>query len=190
MLHSLVSSLSQFSASEYNIKLYKSMFLLAFHAFLRVGEITHDVRSQVNVIQVDQVTIHSSDNSAVIEFRHFKHSDGRSFRLSIMCQQDPEFCPVLALREYLSVRATSPGPLFLISPNVPVSRNQFNVFLSQALSFNGFDLSRYKSHSFRIGSATEAAASGHTDSQIRQMGRWKSDAFKSYIRSSHQQSSI
>jgi hypothetical protein len=37
---------------EHNITLYKSMFLLAFHAFLRVGEITHDVRSQVNVIQV------------------------------------------------------------------------------------------------------------------------------------------
>jgi hypothetical protein len=166
------------------------MFLLAFHAFLRVGEITQDNPSQSNVINLDQVSLPTSDNSVVIDFCHFKHSNGRSFRLTIRCQPDPAFCPVVALSEYLSVRGGSPGPLFLCSPTTPVSRNQFNTSLNQSLAYNGLDLSKYKSHSFRIGSATEAAASGHSDSQIRQMGRWKSDAFKNYIRTSQQNSSF
>ena len=37
-------------------------------------------------------------------------------------------------------------------------------------------------HSFRIGAATWAAAKGFTDTQIRQLGRWKSNAFLNYIR--------
>jgi hypothetical protein len=190
ILHQLVSNLSNITSALYNIKLFKSMFLLAFHAFLRVGEITTDSRSHVNVLHVDQVTSHSSDDSIVIEFRHFKHSNGRTFRLSIPSQPVTVFCPVASLHDYLSVRGESPGPLFLCSSNLPVSRHQFNTVLFQSLSYNGFDTSRYKSHSFRIGSATKASSRGYSDSQIRRMGRWKSDAFKTYLRSSHQQSAI
>lgn len=49
--------------------------------------------------------------------------------------------------------------------------------------FCGLDTSRYKGHSFRIGAACYAADKGFSDAQIRALGRWKSDAFKVYIRS-------
>ncbi|KAK6195007.1 hypothetical protein SNE40_000528 [Patella caerulea] len=39
-------------------------------------------------------------------------------------------------------------------------------------------------HSFRIGGASLAAHNGLSDSQIRQLGRWRSDAFRKYIRPS------
>ena len=45
------------------------------------------------------------------------------------------------------------------------------------------DTSRYKGRSFRIGAASLAAGKGFSDAQIRTLGRWKSDAFKLYIRS-------
>ena len=41
---------------------------------------------------------------------------------------------------------------------------------------------RYKGHSFRIGAASPAAECGYSETQIRLLGRWKSDAFKKYIR--------
>ena len=35
---------------------------------------------------------------------------------------------------------------------------------------------------FRIGAASHAAECGYSETQIRLLGRWKSDAFKKYIR--------
>lgn len=64
----------------------------------------------------------------------------------------------------------------------PVSRQFFTAQLRLVLAFCGLDTIKYQSHSFRIGAATFAAASGSSDIQIQNMGRWKSSAFKKYIR--------
>ena len=75
-----------------------------------------------------------------------------------------------------------PGPLFRLADGSPVSRAIFNDKLSMAIKYCGLDPSRYKGHSFRIGAASYAADAGMSDSQIRALGRWKSDAFHKYIR--------
>jgi hypothetical protein len=46
----------------------------------------------------------------------------------------------------------------------------------------GFDTLKYSGHSFRIGASTFAAECGFSDTQIRAMGHWRSDAFLKYIR--------
>ena len=46
--------------------------------------------------------------------------------------------------------------------------------------FCGLDSTHCKS--LRIGAARQAAEMGFTDAQIRTLGRWKSDAFRIYIR--------
>lgn len=58
----------------------------------------------------------------------------------------------------------------------------FTKTLSDALHYCNLDVERYKSHSFRIGAASWAAAKGMSDAQIRAFGRWKSNAFLRYIR--------
>ncbi len=47
----------------------------------------------------------------------------------------------------------------------------------------GLDPSRYSSHSLRIGGASVMAAAGLPDYVIQLIGRWKSLAFLTYIRS-------
>ena len=42
----------------------------------------------------------------------------------------------------------------------------------------------FSSHSFRIGAATSWAQQGVSDIQMRQLGRWKSNALNKYIRDS------
>ena len=76
-----------------------------------------------------------------------------------------------------------PGSLFCHSDNRAISVNQFNSELRRCLAFCGLNPQRY-THSFRIGAACLAAEKGFSDAQIRALGRWKSDAFKLYIRNS------
>ncbi|MGL5102545.1 MAG: hypothetical protein ACRC6N_08390, partial [Plesiomonas sp.] len=48
---------------------------------------------------------------------------------------------------------------------------------------SGIPADNFSSHSFRIGAATTAAQKGLSQHQIQTLGRWSSEAFKSYIRS-------
>ena len=54
--------------------------------------------------------------------------------------------------------------------------------LKQQLSELHYNPDHYNSHSFRIGKATTMAEEGYSDIQIANLGRWKSNAYKSYIK--------
>ena len=55
-------------------------------------------------------------------------------------------------------------------------------FPTYPLQWAGLDPTKYKAHSFRIGAATTAADMGMSETHIQLMGRWKSTAFRRYIR--------
>jgi hypothetical protein len=54
--------------------------------------------------------------------------------------------------------------------------------LQAALQRAGIQQENYNGHSFRIGAATTAAQKGLEDSLIQTLGRWKSGAYKVYIK--------
>ncbi|XP_078503203.1 uncharacterized protein LOC144761851 [Lissotriton helveticus] len=54
--------------------------------------------------------------------------------------------------------------------------------LRHALRSMGEDPKDFGTHSFRIGAATEAARRGWGKEDIKRLGRWKSDCFKTYVR--------
>ncbi len=90
-----------------------------------------------------------------------------------------DLCPVAAITEYLTLSQQPDGPLFISQQGVPLTREVFITKVQAALSRAGVNPDFYKSHSFRIGAATTAAAQGINDST---MGRWSSDAFQAYIK--------
>ena len=63
-----------------------------------------------------------------------------------------------------------------------VTRYQFSVVLYQALRGMGIDSSKIKTHSFQIGAASCHFERGTPHEGIKRVSRWKSDAFKTYIR--------
>ena len=187
LLYELVRALQHTSPSAYRRSLFGAMFMTAFYGFFRIGELSCNSKQQVDtVVQFDQVTFlkQSSRVTAVkIVITKFKHNtNNRPFVITIESEPSEPFCPVQTLIDYIKLRGYHKGPLFTCAAGGAISTNNFNTELRRALNFCGLDCSRYKSHSFRIGAACHASEKGFSDSQIRALGRWSSDAFRTYIR--------
>jgi len=162
------------------------MFALAFFAALRVGEMTTTAgKSAENILLLSQAFILKDSTGCIVAIklsrRNYKHSDP-SHTTNIIVYRDKPVYAVTLLLDYLHVRGQTEGPLFRWPDNKTISRSYVNQCLTQALIFSGLDTKFYKTHSFQIGAASWAAAKGLSDTQIRQLGRWKSNAFLRYIR--------
>ena len=188
VLHQLVGSLTNINPSAFERTLYSAMFLIAFYGFFRIGELAaKSANAGSAVVQYSDMRFlaHQGNIRMVkITITNFKHNaDNRPFNILIEREDSLPFCPVQAMIEFCKLRGNQAGPLFCRLDTSPVTVGQFNAELHRCLIFCGLDLSKYKGHSFRIGAACHAAEKGFSDAQIRALGRWKSDAFKLYIRS-------
>lgn len=186
ILNRILESSVEICSTPYDRRLFQAMCSLAFFACMRVGEFTGTTSRKIGpLVQLHQLTQLVDANQRVISlkftFLDFKHNyNQRPF--SVVINRRIKFCPVQIILDYLSLRGSGPGPLFRLADGSPVSRTIFIDKLSMAIKYCGLDPSRYKGHSFRIGAASYAAEAGMSDPQIRALGRWKSDAFRKYIR--------
>jgi len=96
-------------------------------------------------------------------------------------------CPtVKALLPYLAIRPVqSNSPLFIFQDGRPLTRQRFSNILNTSLSTLGYNSALYNTHSFRIGAATTARQANIPDSSIQKLGRWKSNAYQTYIKTPH-----
>ncbi|KAI2647906.1 Pro-Pol polyprotein [Labeo rohita] len=136
-----------------------AMFILAFFGFLRCSELA----------------ITSGFNPAI----HPTISD-----LAVL---DGETISYFIKQTFLQLRKSQSklpsDPLFTDDFNRPATRFWFQKHLKSILLLSGTPADNFSSHSFRIGAATTAAQKGLSQQQIQALGRWSSEAFKSYIRS-------
>lgn len=134
-----------------------------------------------NLLSQANIRLSQNNSDITIMFAKCKHSNASTpFQLAISSNQDSQSL-FSNLTHYLALRGSSPGPLFLLN-NKPVTSQYFTQQLTKCLQSSGYETSKYKLHSFRIGSATTAIQQGCTHEQVQQMGRWRSGAFKRYIR--------
>ena len=184
ILHKILALDSALSLSRYELCLFRAMCSLAFHAFLRVGEMAVTNNSNTAILSITDVAkLVNAANQTVslkVTFRDYKHSYNK-LPFSIVIKRQTLFCPVEFLLDYLQQRGTSSGSLFLLN-GMPVRRGYFCDILARAIRLCGLNPTRYKGHSFRIGAASDAAEKRMSDAQIRVFGRWKSNAFMRYIR--------
>ena len=184
ILSRLVVAMPTVFSSHYKCLMLRAMMVLAFKAYLRVGEMVPRSRCMVRgCLSLGDVLL--SGDLIAISFRRFKHSAQQGpLSLQVTGEGIPgtELYPARILREFLSVRGVVPAPLFAYPDGLPMLRFEFDASLKQLLRFCGYDTNAFKGHSFRIGAATAAASRGDSDAQIRAAGRWTSDALKKYIR--------
>jgi hypothetical protein len=185
ILQRLIEVSPRLTSSHYQICQFKAMCSLAFFAFLRIGEMTTTKHTSCQPLQLDNLAFSCDSNNLIVgiklTFHDFKHNyNQRPFTLTINRQNS--CCPIQLLLDYLALRGKQRSAIFVTRGGMPVAREAFALQLSEAIRLCGLDPARYKGHSFRIGAASYAAGQGMSDSQIRIMGRWKSNAFHKYIR--------
>ena len=97
-------------------------------------------------------------------------------------------CPACAMKSNVALQQSQPrkpkdSPLFLLEHQQVLTRQHLVTFVSHLLRLVGIDPTAYSGHSFRIGGATSASLAGLKDYEIQMLGRWKSDCYKTYVRS-------
>ena len=183
ILNKIIPSLPSVCSSNYESILFSAVFTIAFFGFFRVGELVQNTRSDVgHALQTSNVKILTSINALEIRIPISKTDQlGRGATI-VLPATNQVVCPVQAVKAYLQLRPNFLGSFFRHLSGSPLTRYQFVAVLKSVLQAVGVDSTLYSSHSFRIGAATSASLAGISDEKIAQLGRWKSDSFKTYIR--------
>ena len=158
--------------------------LTAFYGFLRVSEYTASHIRKYNpstTLCFQDIAVQPHGAISV----HIKSSKTDPFRKGTtihLYQNNSPLCPVTALKKFLSSHPTRSGPLFTWHDGRYLTRSGLAAVLAKIKPQH---ITSMSSHSFRIGAATTAAASGYPRWLIQALGRWSSNCYRDYIRIPH-----
>ena len=160
---------------------------LGFFGFLRSGELVAPAEGEFDPgqhLSFADVSVDHSSRPGLLAVR-IKQSKTDPFRQGItiyLGRTDTQLCPVAAMLAYMALRGPGDGPLFRFQDRRPLTRQRLVTAIRAALAKAGLKPEDYAGHSFRIGAATTAAACGVPIATIKTLGRWKSEAYQTYIR--------
>ena len=182
MLENCLGHLRELGLSPYESVLLKSLLLIMYYGCLRVGEVTLSTNPD-NVLKLACTEFISLGGTRHFKFTltKFKHSKGPETRC-IPPNPLSGFCPVESLSGYFRARPRGGTPCFVLADASPVPRLFVADALTKLFGISGYKEGNFSTHSLRAGRATDLAAAGGLDAEIRAAGRWSSDAFKGYLR--------
>lgn len=159
--------------------------LPGFHEFLRVSEYTSPTAGAFNSLRHathEDIKWHKRRFTLILKVSKTDQL-GRGTRIHLQ-RTRRSTCPHTAMRQYLHQRHGAPlaSPLFTFRDGTPLTPPSCRHHLRKLLAHAGYRPERFNTHSFRIGAATSAAAAGATSREIKRRGRWRSRAYKTYIR--------
>ena len=165
---------------------------LAFFGFLRVSEFTVPAQSQYDHtthLSISDISIDNKDCPQLLRIR-IKQSKTDPFRQGVdiyLGRTGEVLCPVRGILPYLAQRGNRPGPLFVYQDGRMLTRHLFSTAVDKLLTELHMDKRLYNTHSFRIGAATSAIQANIPEVHVQMLGRWKSQAYKRYVRTSPQE---
>lgn len=189
LLKKLICSLQKICHSQYEAKMFSAAFSLAYFGMLRVSEISVQGKTanSDHALNFDDIEFRS-ENANLELFVKISSSKtdqkGKSTTLILNSIADSAICPIALLRAFLEIRANcthNSNKLFIHFNGTPLTNYQFRSILQKSLKFCEVPL-HIRTHSFRIGRATEMAINGVPDDIIQKNGRWSSMSYLRYIR--------
>ena len=185
-LKSILEKVPAHASTERESAMLSALFSLMYHGLLRVSEVAKTEGPTDHNLDLNQLTVtQDKQPHLVLKFKTYKHSLATPAPARMSSITSPE-CPVKLYAKYLIIRGTFKHntKAFCHKDAKPLSRDYVQKALSAILSLTHLNPARYNTHSFRIGRATDMAQDGASDQQIMLAGRWKTTAFKKYIRPS------
>lgn len=97
--------------------LLKSIFLLAFNAFLRIGELVVKHRSHVNsIVQREDISFEFQQGSlsaVSLVLKNFKTNKSKElFQIHLKASTNTDMCPVHSFYQFIQTFQHKSGPLF------------------------------------------------------------------------------
>ena len=169
--------------TKYEARLFSAAFSLAFFGALRVGEVVLEPiqGGGSRGLLLQDVLLSSSE--VVLTIRSSKTDQlGRGAVIRLPATKEAGPCPVKDTSKFLAVRSPAGGPFLVHADGTPLARHQFSRVMRKVIMACGHPASEYAPHSFRIGAATAAAHWGLSAARIKDLGRWKSEVYKGYVR--------
>ncbi|XP_075701357.1 integrase/recombinase xerD homolog [Rhinoderma darwinii] len=176
----LVAALGAICRDRHEVLLFKAAFTLAFAGAFRLGELVSTSKKGKDGLQLEDTKWDDATVKCLIR-KSKTDQNGKGAWVTMLRKGGP-ICPVGAVKDYLVSRGAEVGAFLKHRDGSALSRFQFCQILKRTASAAGLGKDRIGSHSFRIGAASEAAAAGSDEGTIKRLGRWKSNAFRTYIR--------
>ena len=95
-----------------------------------------------------------------------------------------QLCPVSAYKDYTATSdREARKPVFRLANGRPLTGRVFNSYIKRFLGVHLNTDTRYiSSHSFRAGLASMIGSLGYSDQQLKDVGRWSSTAYTTYLK--------
>lgn len=170
--------------------LLKAVLLTAYFGCLRVSEYSRTNTNSDTFLRTRDVKFIRDRRGKLsrvkLRLRRTKTTQfGSNTFVDLFPSNDIEYCPVEALYQYSNLCRiiVDKNQAFFCSASQPLTDSKFNRLLRTVIKCAGLDPARYSSHSLRAGGATVAADNGTPSWVVQRLGRWKSECYKIYIRS-------
>ena len=170
--------------------MFKALFCLAYYDMLRVGELTYSP----HVVKACNIHVGGNKDKILVVLysskTHGKESLPQKVRISAAPYSKNRhaqrfFCPFKSVIRYMSIRGvylTETEQFFVYADRSPVMAFQVRTLLRTLLDNISLDSHLYDVHSFRIGCTCDLEKFGYSISQIKTMGRWKSNTVYRYLK--------
>lgn len=183
ILRTLINVVPFIFDSAFDRSLFRALFAIMYHGCMRASECTKSTTTK-HTLRAKQVCLRGptgNPRSLVIKFKSYKHAKGTIPKLRIKHRHYTPHCPVALYANYLRHAPPLRTYAFCHQNGSPVGRAELaNALLACVACANL--RGDFNTHSFRIGCATDLFLQGNTEARIKAIGRWKSNAFREYIR--------
>ena len=175
--------------------LYKTIFTISYYSMLRIGEV---VKTQTanHTIKVKDISIATNKEKIQLILytskAHRIESPPQIIKISSIADSNLNekektrfFCPFKLMKEYFALRGDyeeENEKFFIFRDGTPVTQEHVRNILTSMLEKINLDALLYLFHGIRSGRACDMFKLGYTVDEIKQAGRWKSNAVFRYLK--------